>query len=77
MADRKQILTLCGHLHALKRERLGEGGTVVQWLELSSSQLGSVPGSFLCGVCMFSSCLCGFPPGTPASSCSPKTCIWG
>ncbi|KAF7652505.1 hypothetical protein LDENG_00095930, partial [Lucifuga dentata] len=24
--------------------------------------------SFLCGVCMFSLCLCGFPPGALASS---------
>uniref|UniRef100_A0A7N8X957 Ig-like domain-containing protein n=1 Tax=Mastacembelus armatus TaxID=205130 RepID=A0A7N8X957_9TELE len=31
--------------------------------------------AFLCGVCMFSLCLCGFSPGTPVSSHSPKTCI--
>uniref|UniRef100_A0A3Q3WNX5 C-type lectin domain-containing protein n=1 Tax=Mola mola TaxID=94237 RepID=A0A3Q3WNX5_MOLML len=30
--------------------------------------------AFLCGVCMFSLCLRGFSPGTPASSDSPKTC---
>ncbi len=30
--------------------------------------------TFLCGVCMFSMCLCEFPAGTPASSHSPKTC---
>lgn len=23
---------------------------------------GLIPGPFLCGLCMFSSCLCGFPP---------------
>uniref|UniRef100_A0A3Q4GFA4 Receptor ligand binding region domain-containing protein n=1 Tax=Neolamprologus brichardi TaxID=32507 RepID=A0A3Q4GFA4_NEOBR len=35
-------------------------------------------GVFLCGVCMFSPCLHGFPPGTPASSHHPKTCnLWG
>ena len=28
----------------------------------------------LYGVCMFSLCLRGFSPGTPASSHSPKTC---
>uniref|UniRef100_A0A3B4D421 Uncharacterized protein n=1 Tax=Pygocentrus nattereri TaxID=42514 RepID=A0A3B4D421_PYGNA len=32
------------------------------------------PGSSLCGVCMFSPCLRGFPPGSPVSSHSPKTC---
>ena len=32
---------------------------------------------FLCGVSMFSLCLCGFPPGSPASSHSPKTCLSG
>uniref|UniRef100_A0AAQ4QMF1 Optineurin n=1 Tax=Gasterosteus aculeatus aculeatus TaxID=481459 RepID=A0AAQ4QMF1_GASAC len=32
------------------------------------------PVAFLCGVCMFSPCLRGFSPGTPASSHSPKTC---
>ncbi len=31
-------------------------------------------GALLCGVCRFSSCLCGFSPGTPASSRNPKTC---
>uniref|UniRef100_A0AAX7V1Z4 G-protein coupled receptors family 3 profile domain-containing protein n=1 Tax=Astatotilapia calliptera TaxID=8154 RepID=A0AAX7V1Z4_ASTCA len=31
-------------------------------------------GVFLCGVCMFSPCLHGFPLGTPASSHCPKTC---
>jgi len=31
-------------------------------------------GALLCGVCMFSPCQRGFPPGAPASSHSPKTC---
>ena len=39
------------------------------------SRLGR--GVFLCGVCMFSPCLRGFSPGTPASSHSPKTCRLG
>ncbi|MBN3283070.1 NACC2 protein, partial [Polyodon spathula] len=30
-----------------------------------------------CGVCMFSLCSHGFPPGTPVSSHSPKTCWLG
>jgi len=35
---------------------------------------GSLPGlgQCLCGVCMFSLCLCGVPPGAPVSSHSPK-----
>ncbi|XP_071346148.1 uncharacterized protein [Trachinotus anak] len=38
------------------------GSTVVQWLvTVNLQQEGS--GAFLCGVCMFSPCLCGFPPG--------------
>ena len=49
------------------------GSTVAQWLALmphSEKVLGSIPGLrvFLCGVCMFYLCLCGFSPGTPASS---------
>ncbi len=39
--------------------------------------LGLIPGwsrTFLCGVCMFSSCLHGFSPGTAISPHSPKTC---
>lgn len=31
--------------------------------------------AFLCGVCIFSMCLGWFPPGTPASSQSPKICM--
>jgi len=47
--------------------------TVAQWLALllhSSRVLGSIPGlgHCLCGVCTFSSCLRGFPPGAPVSS---------
>jgi len=56
---------------------------VKQWLALSphsKKALGSNPGrpghsrSFLCGVCMFSSCLRGFTPGTPVSPTIIKTC---
>ncbi len=39
--------------------------------------VGSIPSwgrTFLCGVCMFSPSLLGFPPGTPISYHSPKTC---
>merc|ERR1712212_533143 len=59
------------------------GGTVAQWLALSphsTKVLGSNPGrsrSFLCGVCMFSPCLRGFPPGTPVSPTTIKTCMLG
>ncbi len=51
-----------------------------QWLALlphSKRVLGSKPGwgrTSLCGVCMFSPCLRGFPLGTPASFHSPTTC---
>ncbi len=34
-------------------------------------------GVLLCGVCMFSLCLYGFSPGTPASSHNPRTCRLG
>jgi len=40
-------------------------------------QVRSPPGAFLCGVCMFSPCMRGFSPGTPASSHCPKTCMLG
>ena len=39
--------------------------------------LNSLVNAFLCGVCMFSLCLCGFSPGALDSSPSPKTCILG
>jgi len=59
-----------------------QGGTVAQWLALllhSSRDLGSIPGlgHCQCGVCTFSSCLRGFPPGAPVSSHSPKMCGLG
>ncbi len=56
------------------------GGLISQWiLIINSGQkvLGSTPGwcrTSLCGVCMFSPCLCGFSLGIPASSHSPNTC---
>ncbi|XP_056147070.1 surfeit locus protein 2 isoform X2 [Lampris incognitus] len=62
------------------------GGTVAQWLARSPHSkkvLGLSPGLVqpwwvilghpVCGVCMFSPCLRGFPPGAPVSSHSPKT----
>ena len=56
-----------------------KGGTVAQWLALlphSAVVLGSIPGlgHSLCGVCTFSLCLHGFPPGAPVSSHIPKMC---
>uniref|UniRef100_A0A3Q2Z6C4 ETS domain-containing protein n=1 Tax=Hippocampus comes TaxID=109280 RepID=A0A3Q2Z6C4_HIPCM len=46
--------------------------------KLSDSVQDSIPApGFLCGVCMFSPCLCGFSPGTPVSSHIPKTCMAG
>ena len=37
-----------------------------------------VPGAFPSwGLCMFSPCMRGFSPGTPASSHRPKTCLLG
>lgn len=50
------------------------GDTLVQWLALSPQASCLIPGlSF----CMFSPCLCGFPPSTLASSNHPNICIWG
>lgn len=54
------------------------GGVVVQWVALSPLSrkiLGfeSWPGRSLC--VELACCLCGFPPGTPVSSYSPKECI--
>ncbi|KAF7660812.1 hypothetical protein LDENG_00275250 [Lucifuga dentata] len=53
---------------------MSEDGMVAQWLVLllhSKKVLGSIPRrgrAFLRGVCMFSLCPRGFPPGAPASS---------
>ena len=57
-------------------------GMVAQWLALllhSTRDPGSIPGlgHCLCGVCTFSPCLRGFPPGAPVSSHSPKMCRLG
>ncbi|MED6267298.1 hypothetical protein CHARACLAT_010727 [Characodon lateralis] len=49
------------------------GGTVA--LQQEGPGFDSWPGVFLHGVCMFSPCMRGFSPGTPASSHSPKTCL--
>jgi len=55
---------------------------VAQWIALlphSARDLGPIPGlgHCLCGVCTFSPCLCGFPPGAPVSSHTPKMCRLG
>src|SRR4029434_6011856 len=59
------------------------GSTVAQWLALSPHSKKArvrilvVPGRsrpFLCGVCMFSPCLCGFTPDTTVSATIIKTC---
>ncbi len=56
------------------------GSTVVKWLTLpphSKRVLGFEPTGFLCGVYMFSFCLCVFSLGTPASSLSSNTvCVF-
>ena len=47
------------------------GGAVVSAVASQQKGPGFVSGparAFLCGVCMFSPCLRGFPPGTPVSS---------
>jgi len=62
----------------IQTSALISGSMVAQWLAPlphSARDLGSIPGSghCLCGVCMFSPCLRGFPPpGAPVSSHSPK-----
>ena len=55
---------------------------VAQWLALlphSARDLGSIPGlgHCLCGVCTFSSCLRGFPPGASVSSHNLKDVLVG
>merc|ERR1712168_1587011 len=63
---------------------MGWASTVAQWLALqphSKKVLGSIPSwgkawAFLCGVCMFSPCLRGFPPGTPVSPTSKNMYIY-
>ncbi|XP_038659988.1 glutaredoxin-like protein C5orf63 homolog isoform X2 [Scyliorhinus canicula] len=55
------------------------GSTVAQVDSAVASQrqgprFDSRLGHCLCGVCTFSPCLRGFPPGAPVSSHSPKTC---
>ena len=56
------------------------GGTVTQWLALlphSARDQGSIPGlgHCLCGVCTFSPCLRGLPPGALVSFHSPKNAL--
>ncbi|MEQ2291497.1 hypothetical protein AMECASPLE_013944 [Ameca splendens] len=56
-----------------------QGGAVGSTVALQQEGPGvdSWPGVFLHGVCMFSPCMRGFSPGTPASSHSPKTWLIG
>ena len=50
------------------------GGTVVGTAASQHQGPGfnSSLASRLCGICKFSLCLCGFPPGAPVSAHSPK-----
>jgi len=54
---------------------------VVWWLAPSPHstaqfQVQLPPGAFLCGLCMFSPCMRGFSPGSPASShCHQLICV--
>ena len=56
------------------------GGTMVSTADSQrqgpgfNSRLGSLS---VCGVCTFSPCLRGFPPGAPVSSHNPKMCWLG
>lgn len=53
------------------------GCTVVWWLVLLPHSKGSCFKTFLCQVCMFAMCMCGFPQGVPASSHCLKACMLG
>lgn len=60
---------------------INQGGTVAQLLgllphskKIEGLNLTWPTGAFLCGVCVLSLCLLGFPTGAPVSSHSPKTC---
>ncbi|KAF7664099.1 hypothetical protein LDENG_00189080 [Lucifuga dentata] len=53
------------------------GGSVVSTVASQQEGPGFDSGrgrAFLCGVCMFSPCLRGFPPGVPVSPTIIKTC---
>ena len=51
---------------------------LIALLPHNKTVLGSSPGqASLCGVCLFSPCLRGFPPGTLVSSHSPNACRLG
>lgn len=44
-----------------------------KWGAVKVVGLSPGPGSFVCGICTFSMCLCRFSLGSPASCHSPKT----
>jgi len=70
-------VTLCLFTVTLSLYILSDTLPVAQWLALlphSTRDPGLIPGlgHCLCGVCPFTPCLHGFPPGAPVSSHSPK-----
>ncbi len=80
-----QEMTLCewsAMIRGYHTERHHYSGMLAQWLAPSPHSkkvLGAIPGrgrTFLCGVCMFSPCLCGFSLGAPVSP-TVKICTWG
>lgn len=55
---------------------------VSQWLQAAYHWIWKKKNTYhmfprRCGACMLSLCLCGFSPGFPATSHSPKTWVWG
>uniref|UniRef100_A0A8C9Y782 lysophospholipase n=1 Tax=Sander lucioperca TaxID=283035 RepID=A0A8C9Y782_SANLU len=58
--------TKTGHVSANYRHNRHSSVYLVRWLEGSGFESRSFR-AFLCGVCMFSPCLRGFPPGAPVS----------
>ncbi|MEQ2288518.1 hypothetical protein AMECASPLE_023410 [Ameca splendens] len=78
-AVKESLLLLPRVAHPVIRFRGLHGGAVGSTVALQQEGPGfdSQPGVFLHGVYMFSPCMRGFSPGTPASSHSPKTCLSG
>jgi len=79
------VKNVCLHKHAwdfFSLNNLLQKSTGFSSVQLASSRLTAggprvwfpVGAVLLCGVCMFSPWQRGFPPGSPASSHSPKTC---
>ncbi|MED6252827.1 hypothetical protein ATANTOWER_017656 [Ataeniobius toweri] len=65
-------MNVCDIFNLSKRPHGGAVGNTMA-LQLEGPGFDSRPGVFLHGVSMFSPCMRGFSPGTPASSHSPKT----